>query len=669
MSSATAPTARLSCEQCKRRKTKCDKQDPCTACKSSGIQCITVQRARRPRGRTAQKGGDINNRVARLEDLVSQLKAQVQSGKEPSAGLRQDPIKVGLSQPKDSNVLQNYIAPEFWVALAEEANGIREILEEIDNEDGFMGPVHISPGLTAETSPRNILSTHNITGIDPASTQCLTQQMTSILLSIYRIRVDSIFKVLHWPSFLAVIRSKDAEFDISANSGRKHALRCAVYYTALCTMTDHESENLLSCEKGPLLNELKLSAETSISKAGLLEQPNVTVLQAFFIYLVGLRCATTSASSWTLLSVAVRLASALGLGSEQDEKYTIYEVEIRRRLFFSIGVMDTQLALDRGTLPMLGSKDFKHPPSVINDSDLYPTCTFLPTVVQFTDMSFSALTQQAMICQKKMYEPQVDPDDQWTGWSEKLAAISVFEQYIRANLSHINASSSPLQQFTQAVAGGTLANIQLMLRRPPYKSRHITARVPPWDNFDVMKATTDLLERSLDKKARVDFAPWAWFAWIKWYALAVLLAELCGSAKGLAADHSYFVAQRTFDDYSKVVADSESGMLWKPIVKLMRRVQRIRGNAVEVMPASSLSSARVSLPSSHSTNEVDHGPQSDIYEKLGINSQIDIPSHEASLAFDFDSNFVEPRSPNLMMTGIENILPSLRELAGSKAQC
>jgi hypothetical protein len=75
MSSYSILVVRLSCEQCKQRKTKCDKQVPCTACTKARLKCVTVQRARRPRGRSAQqKGGEINTKVARLEDLVKQLK-------------------------------------------------------------------------------------------------------------------------------------------------------------------------------------------------------------------------------------------------------------------------------------------------------------------------------------------------------------------------------------------------------------------------------------------------------------------------------------------------------------------------------------------------------------------------------------------------------------------
>ena len=68
--------ALLSCELCSKRKTKCDKRHPCSACIKAGKQCVPVVRARLPRGR---RGGrkeasvELRNRVRRLEDLVQSL--------------------------------------------------------------------------------------------------------------------------------------------------------------------------------------------------------------------------------------------------------------------------------------------------------------------------------------------------------------------------------------------------------------------------------------------------------------------------------------------------------------------------------------------------------------------------------------------------------------------
>lgn len=82
------PRAQLTCETCKRRKVKCDKLRPCTACRKADIRCVAVERARLPRGRSAKKEKiakqqettvschhtpNLSNRVEMLERLVRSL--------------------------------------------------------------------------------------------------------------------------------------------------------------------------------------------------------------------------------------------------------------------------------------------------------------------------------------------------------------------------------------------------------------------------------------------------------------------------------------------------------------------------------------------------------------------------------------------------------------------
>ena len=74
-------TVRLSCQQCQRRKSKCDKESPCSACKQAGLNCKAVERARLPRGRNVvklqQKQTDSTSKATRLEDLLNHIEVVV----------------------------------------------------------------------------------------------------------------------------------------------------------------------------------------------------------------------------------------------------------------------------------------------------------------------------------------------------------------------------------------------------------------------------------------------------------------------------------------------------------------------------------------------------------------------------------------------------------------
>lgn len=70
--------ALLSCEMCRHRKIKCDKAQPCSNCRRAGINCVSLNRQRLPRGRNGgRKKADVElkARVGRLENLVRTLEA------------------------------------------------------------------------------------------------------------------------------------------------------------------------------------------------------------------------------------------------------------------------------------------------------------------------------------------------------------------------------------------------------------------------------------------------------------------------------------------------------------------------------------------------------------------------------------------------------------------
>lgn len=159
--------------------------------------------------------------------------------------------------------------------------GIRDILHDPYNQETT--PQEYDPG--SPSSAENLLFNSSMPNGRLYGQLPLTEQLKIALFGIYQTRVDTICKVLHWPSVIAALSKKDGDVQCIA---RLEALEHAIYFTALCTLSDDECERKLFYEKAPLLLQLKISAESSLSKAKLLEVPDVTVLQAFVVYLVSL---------------------------------------------------------------------------------------------------------------------------------------------------------------------------------------------------------------------------------------------------------------------------------------------------------------------------------------------------------------------------------------------
>ncbi|KAI0153089.1 hypothetical protein GGR57DRAFT_513333 [Xylariaceae sp. FL1272] len=573
---------RLSCAQCRARKKRCDKGNPCSSCVDAGIHCDIVQRSRLPRGRSGlqrTKNSELEDRIIRIENLLKN--APTPSNHMPAASVH--PSRPDLAVPvaidEATGTESGFIAPQFWATLTREVAGIRQTLEDCDGEET---EEHVDGAFADKDENRQHVAGAKtlLFGQDPQHGNDLNLPRTSpavwgLLLDVYKERVDNVYKLLHWPTVLSsIVALNQAHQDVTLRS-TTYALQFSIYFMAVCTLSDEETQRLLFRSRQDLISLYRTAAEVCLSEANLLGRPDFAVLQAFVIYIMGLRTSQTCATSWSLLAVAVRLAKALRLGSEDPKRFSVLEVEIRRRLWFGLGVLDMFATFDRGTAPLLLLSDFRSPPQDMDDDD------FDGIGSRFTsdgprsgmrDMTFFLHLISVMLCYKRVSETSSCAEDGWKGWSQKLEIISELTQQAEQTLSKLPENKTPLQKLLGLTTKEIIAAAALMLRRPLYKSQR--SDIPPWDDFNVLEAAAETLEGQ-SKKLSADLAPWAWKAWSPWYALAVALAELCKPSWTPLCDRAYLISRETYDRDIHRVADGAAGMLWKPIARLMRQVEAI----------------------------------------------------------------------------------------------
>jgi len=118
--------------------------------------------------------------------------------------------------------------------------------------------------------------------------------------------------------------------------------------------------------------------------------------------------------------------------------------------------------------------------------------------------------------------------------------------------------------------------MQLHVVRP--LQRHPAADPPPPGAVNILLLATEALERKHMIKISTT-APWHWLftGYVDWHSLATLLAELCAPQddRQLVA-RAWQAADIAFAAVEERVAEGTSGMLWKPLKKLMRLARRRR---------------------------------------------------------------------------------------------
>ena len=67
-----------------------------------------------------------------------------------------------------------------------------------------------------------------------------------------------------------------------------------------------------------------------------------------------------------------------------------------------------------------------------------------------------------------------------------------------------------------------------------------------------------------------------------------MVAELCCHTQGPAVDRAWAILDESLDFFRAFIADGGSGMLWKPIDKLLKRARERRAEALKLRPPSNL---------------------------------------------------------------------------------
>ena len=306
---------------------------------------------------------------------------------------------------------------------------------------------------------------------------------------------------------------------------------------------------------------------------------------------ISVRANDDSQFAWTLTSVAVRLATALGLHRENSRSGLLpFTVEIRRRLWWQIIQLDIRSCEDRGSDPIIlpGTFNTKRPAN-INDDDMDPQST-LPIVGRhgFTEMTKCIVTY--IVWETAIgvgYVPPVQEGEQDSApkvsFKQKEASIAKMEKQIqREVLTHCD-SSNPIAWTTSVIARLIMARLRLALYHPPlHDNRSPSHQSVPRDV--VLLAAVQTLEYNhlLDTDPAAE--PWRWFfkTYVQWHALAAALAELCVKDRCQLADRTWRIVELVFNDSAARIADSRNGMLWRPIKKLWNKAQSKRNQSKSI---------------------------------------------------------------------------------------
>lgn len=588
-------------------------------------------------GRKRRPDGELLDRIAKLEALIENVGGNSEEQRTtlrrmdstPTVSMMEDSSQLAVSNnhdrskgssngatgqrsPNPGSGLDRYLGSSFWVTLSEEIHGLKDILNDSsDNEDGAEGGQ--TPASSLSSSERQQPQPANDSGfvISPMTAAENLGSPTSHQLytfcEIYLNNVDPVFKILHAPSLRRYLQEGAAELDCSPGPRGLEALRFAICYASTLSMTDEECRHRIGEDRVHLMARYRAGTELALAKADFVNTVEMSTLQAMTIYLVitclsglsycsfiemltregqaSVRVNDTRRLMWTLTSLAVRIAQAMGLQHESSSSsLTPFGREMRRRLWWQICVLDSHAAEDRATNPVVFDDDFStRLPLNINDEDLHADSRKEVEERQgVTDMTFclicheitDTIRQLNYVPVKELGQPQRGTQEKWT---QRVDAVINMHRHIEERyLRHLNLAH-PFHWVTRLVADIISAVMWLIVYRP------LQQRTDNSHSFNladpgILGLSVEVLERAHQLNTDPAASGYRWLSqtYVQWHALAVTIAELCVKTEGPMVERAWAILVPVFREASQHVADSNEGMLWRPIKKLMNRAQGLR---------------------------------------------------------------------------------------------
>ncbi len=222
----------------------------------------------------------------------------------------------------------------------------------------------------------------------------MTPHQLYIICEIYLNNVDAAFKILYAPSLRRYLQGGTAGLDCSPGPRGLEALELSISFAAILSMTDDECRHRIGENRVVLMAEYRAGNDTR-------------------------------RLMWTLTSLAVRIAQAMGLHLEKcSSSLRPFGREMRRRFWLQTCILDSYAAEDRATNPVVYVDSFSIKlPLRINDEDLHvDSYEEVEERQSFTDMTFCLICHEIMdtsrqlgyVSVKELDQHPVDFQERWT---------------------------------------------------------------------------------------------------------------------------------------------------------------------------------------------------------------------------------------------------------------
>lgn len=342
-------------------------------------------------------------------------------------------------------------------------------------------------------------------------------------------------------------------------------------------------------EKSKLVTQYRFALEQALAKAEFLLSPELVVLQAFILFLVLVRRHDDTRFAWTLTGLAIRMGQSMGLHRDGTSfpGLTPFEIEMRRRLFWALCILDLRSAEDQGTDLTIIDRTFDTElPLNINDSDIWEDMTEAPRARQgATDMTFSLIRYEICALARRLYvasSASADscPRDEALSLEERESMVrdiyqNVEEKYFK------DVTGNPLVWTAANIARVIVAKMTLVIYQPMlFGGPNGEGQLSDDIRERIFTAATEIFEYNHQLNSDPRSRQWGWLfqTYTQWHAVAYVLMEVVRRPWSASVERAWTALNSIFanpqpHDLDRIVGDQKR---WLPLRKIYLKAKKTR---------------------------------------------------------------------------------------------
>ncbi|CAG8888720.1 unnamed protein product [Penicillium egyptiacum] len=553
-----------SCLECRRRKMKCDRENPCQNCRASQEQCIYVTSVNadtqfRQRLTEMKEAKDAIDNTLRGDQPESAKggprRKRTRNPEEPMSDDSETSANDGDLEPTPLAVQDAAYADEadddvedlgFRIGrmrMGERIGGYYrpriadEILLSLQQNPRGSSPSIPSPsppGITEDflrPGPYFMMPSINLLFTQASSGDALTRYLpprsaADKLMECYWDAVHPVSRVVHRPSF--VQRYETLWETIENGYPVPPSLAAIVYsilFSASVAMSEEQISELFQTSKQYLKDSLQLGTELALGRAQLLRASKIETLQAFVAYLLSMCLNEISRAHSVLTGMLIRLAECMGLHRDPTEfGFSPTECHTRRLVWYQVCYLDLKTSAIHGPRPFIHRDGYTT--QLPLDVTSLQTSTNKPQA--WNDIIFSMIRFECQEMTRQNIALRNRLDQKKLSLTKVLSKIEAFCIGMNAKYGpYFNvASPSPMQKMASLVLKllTSLLYINILNR---YVT-NIAYQIPDRLRQIVLTKGTDVLEAAVELESAKDLQKWAWYSssWQEYHTAFLLLHEI-----------------------------------------------------------------------------------------------------------------------------------------------